>query len=94
MKTTKWDMADNIKTKEDVVLYLEAALEENDPELLLATLGDISRSKGMTHLARELNVSRESLYVSLSENGNPSFTTIFKLLNILGFHLSIKKTIT
>jgi probable addiction module antidote protein len=90
-KTYKWDMADHIKTKDDVIGYLEAALEENDTELLFHVIGDIARSEGMTQLARELNLSRESLYRSFSKTGNPSFTTVLKLLDVLGYKIEIKQ---
>jgi probable addiction module antidote protein len=87
----KWDMADHINTKEDVKSYLEAALEENDTALLLAVIGGIARSKGMTQIAKDLNIARESLYRSLSSDGNPSFNTVAKVLDNLGFQLSVKQ---
>ena len=86
-------MADHINTKEDVAAYLEAALEENDTALLLAVIGDIARSKGMAQIAKELNLARESLYRSLSQDGNPSFSTIVKVLDNLGFQLSVRQKI-
>jgi probable addiction module antidote protein len=89
MNARKWDMAEHIKTKEEVAAYLKAALEEDDPEILLATLGDIARSEGMSKIARELGVARESLYISLSPNGNPSFTTVYNLIHIMGFRMDI-----
>jgi len=92
-KTTVWDMADHINTKEDVIAYLEAALEENDTAFLLSVLGDIARSKGMAQIARELNLARESLYRSLAQDGNPSFNTVAKVLDNLGFQLSVKQKI-
>ena len=92
-KTTVWDLADHINTKEDVAGILEAALEENDTALLLAVLGDIARSKGMAQIASELNLARESLYRSLSQDGNPSFVTIVKVLDNLGYQLSIKQKV-
>ena len=94
-KTTfeKWDLADDIETREDVIGILEAALEENDPEFLFKVIGDIARSKGMAQIARELNLNRESLYRSLSQDGNPSFVTIFKVLDNLGFQLSIRQKV-
>jgi len=88
-----WDMADHIKTKEDVIGYLAAALEENDHELLLDVIGDIARSKGMSQLARELNLSRKGLYKSFSKEGNPSFNTIVKVLDNLGFQLSVRQKV-
>ena len=87
----KWDLADHINTKEDVEGILEAALEENDIALLLAVIGDIARSKGMTQIAKDVNVARESLYRSLSQDGNPSFSTVVKVLDNLGFQLSVKQ---
>ena len=94
-KTTfeKWDLADDIETREDVIGILEAALEENDPEFLFKVIGDIARSKGMAQIAKELNLNRESLYRSLSQDGNPSFVTIFKVLDNLGFQLSIRQKV-
>ena len=94
VKTTVWDMAEHINTKEDVTAYLEAALEENDTALLLAVIGDIAHSKGMAQIAKDLNLARESLYRSLSQDGNPSFATIAKVLDYLGFQLSIKQKIS
>ena len=92
-KTTVWDMADHINTKEDVAAYLEAALEENDTALLLAVIGDIARSKGMAQIAKDLNLARESLYRSFAQDGNPSFNTVAKVLDNLGFQLSVKQKI-
>ena len=89
-----WDLADEIETREDVAGILEAALEENDPEFLFKIIGDIARSKGMAQIAKDLNLNRESLYRSLSQEGNPSFLTIVKVLDILGFQLSVKQKIT
>ena len=88
-----WNLSDEINTKEDVIGILEAALEENDLEFLFKVLGDIARSKGMAQIARELNLNRESLYRSLSQEGNPSFSTVAKVLDNLGFQLSIKQKI-
>jgi probable addiction module antidote protein len=93
LKTTKWDMAEHINTREDVFGVIEAAFEENDTALLLAVLGDIARSKGMAQIAKDVNLARESLYRSLSPEGNPSFSTIAKVLDKLGFQLSIKQKV-
>ena len=86
-------MAEHINSKEDIAAYLEAALEENDTALLLSVIGDIARSNGMAQIAKELNLARESLYRSLSSDGNPSFNTIVKVLDILGYQLSIRQKI-
>jgi len=86
----KWEPADDIKTKEDVIALLEVALKDNDPDFLLSIIGDIARSKGMSQIARELGVSREGLYRSLAPTGNPSFETVFKLLDLLGLRLRVE----
>jgi len=78
----KWNPADDIETGEDVVAVLGVALEENDPDLLLRSIGYIARSKGMSELARELGLDRKGLYKALAPDGNPSFKTVFKLINI------------
>ncbi|MDR2490814.1 MAG: putative addiction module antidote protein [Spirochaetaceae bacterium] len=88
---TKWDPAEYIETSEDVAAHLERALEENNIEFLLKTIGHITRSKGMAEIARELNIDRTGLYKSLSEGGNPSFITIIKVLDNLGFRLKKEK---
>lgn len=89
-----WHLADHINTKEDVIGILEAAIEENDIEFLFKVIGDIARSKGMAQIAKELNLNRESLYKSLSQDGNPSFSTVAKVLDNLGFQLSIKQKVS
>lgn len=85
--TTPWDPADHLKTDEDMAAYLEAALEEADPAVVAAALGDIARAKGMTQVAREAGLGRESLYKALSPNGNPEFATILKVVSALGLQL-------
>ena len=89
MKTYEWDMAENINTKEEVFAYLQGVIEENDIETLLDVIGAIARSKGMVMIAKELGLSRESLYKSLSSGGNPSFSTILKVLDLLGYKMQI-----
>jgi probable addiction module antidote protein len=86
-----WDLADDIETKEDVIGIIEAALEEKDPEFMLSVIGDIARSKGMAQLARELHMDRAGLYRSFSPDGNPYFLTVVKVLDNLGFKLSIQR---
>lgn len=85
--TTPWDPADHLRTDEDMAAYLEAALEEGDPTLVAAALGDIARAKGMTQIAREAGLGRESLYKALSPSGNPEFATILKVVAALGLQL-------
>ncbi|MCL2655352.1 MAG: putative addiction module antidote protein [Coriobacteriia bacterium] len=84
---TPYDTADYLKTEEDITAYLKAAIEENDPELLTVALGDIARSQGMSEVARRAGLSRENIYRSLFENGNPSTATLFNVLGALGIQL-------
>ena len=86
-KTLPWDAAEYLNSDEEVAAYLEAALEEGEPALVAAALGDIARARGMTQLARETGLGRESLYKALSPNGNPEFSTILKVVNALGLKL-------
>jgi probable addiction module antidote protein len=85
--TTPWDPAEHLKTDEDMAAYLEAALEEGDSNLVAAALGDIARAKGMTQVARDAGLGRESLYKALSPAGNPEFATILKVVAALGLQL-------
>ncbi len=85
--TTPWDPAEHLKSEEDMVAYLEAALEEGDSTLVAAALGDIARAKGMSQVAREAGLGRESLYKALSPEGNPEFATILKVVAALGLQL-------
>ena len=85
--TSLWDPADHLETEDDMAAYLEAALEEGDPGLIAAALGDIARAKGMTQVARESGLGRESLYKALSPAGNPEFGTILKVVAALGLQL-------
>ncbi len=89
IQTQPWDAAEHLKTKEDMAAYLEAALEDGDPTLIAAALGDIARSKGMTQIARETGLGRESLYKALSPEGNPEFATVLKVIQALGLRLSV-----
>ena len=89
VQTTFWDVADHLKTKEDIAAYLEAALEDGEPSLVIAALGDIARSQGMSQIARETGLGRESLYKALSIEGNPEFATILKVMKALGLRLQV-----
>lgn len=91
--TAPWDPAEHLKAEEDMVAYLEAALEEGDPALVAAALGDIARAKGMAQVAREAGLGRESLYKALSPSGNPEFATIMKVVSALGLQLHVSPTV-
>ncbi|MBL8316790.1 MAG: putative addiction module antidote protein [Burkholderiaceae bacterium] len=85
--TTRWDPAEHLESEEDMAAYLEAALEEGDSALVAAALGDIARAKGMSQIARQAGLGRESLYKALSPGGNPEFATILKVIAALGLQL-------
>jgi len=87
----KWDPAEYILDKEDVIAHLEVAIEENDPDILLSVVGDIARSKGMTKIAKELGLDRKGLYTALAPDGNPSFKTVFRLLDLLGLRMKLEQ---
>lgn len=86
-KTRPWDVVEHLKSEEDMATYLEAALEDGDPAVISAALGDIARAKGMTQIAREAGLGRESLYKALSPEGNPEFATVLKVIRALGLQL-------
>ena len=85
--TTKWDASEHLSSKEEMAAYLEAALEDGDSGVIAAALGDIARSKGMTQLAKDTGLGRESLYKSLSSEGNPELATVLKVVGALGLRL-------
>jgi probable addiction module antidote protein len=89
IKTTPWDASEHLKTEEDMAAYLEAAIEDGDPAVISAAIGDIARAKGMSQIASETGLGRESLYKALSPGGNPEFATILKVVRALGlkFHV-------
>lgn len=87
LKTKRWDSAKYLQTEEDIAAYLDAVLEEDDPALVTHALGVIARAKGMTQIAKDSGLGRESLYKALSSEGNPEFATIFKVLKALGIQL-------
>ena len=88
-KLKKGDRAKHLNTEDDMALYLEACLEEagNDAAIIAKALGTIARAKGMSQLARDTGMGRESLYKALSGEGNPSFATILKVTHALGLKL-------
>ena len=87
LETRPWDPAEHLETEEDMAAYLEAALEDGDPALVVAALGDIERAKGMTQIARDAGLGRESLYKAFSAEGIPSLSTVLKVLRALGLRL-------
>ncbi len=88
-KTMPYDVAAQLRTLEEMAAYLDAWLEEapDDAVGIARALGDIARAKGMTTVAKEAGLSRESLYRALSADGNPSFATVLKVAKALGVKL-------
>jgi len=90
--TTAYDTAEYLKTDADMALYLEACFEEagDDAAFIAKALGNIARARGMTQLARDTGLAREGLYKALSENGNPEFATVMKVIKALGLKLHVE----
>jgi len=93
-KTLEYDVSEQLRTPEEMAAYLDAWFIEapEDAAGIARALGDIARAKGMTQVARDAGLSRESLYKALSENGNPSFATILKVAHALGLRLHAQPT--
>ena len=89
VKTSGYDVAEHLRTPEEMAAYLDAWLEEapDDVSGIARALGDIARAKGMSQVARDAGLSRESLYRALSADGNPSFATVIKVARALGVRL-------
>lgn len=87
--TTRFDVAEHLRTPEDMAAYLEACLEEahGDATFIAKALGDIARAKGMAQVARDAGLSRESLYKALSGERSPGFDTILRVVGALGLKL-------
>ena len=90
VKTTRYDVAEHLRTPEEMAAYLEACMEDSDGDasFIAKALGDIARAKGMTQVAKDAGLSRESLYKTLSGERNPGFDTVLKVIHALGieFH--------
>ncbi len=88
-KTIPYDVAEQLRTPEEMAAYLDAWLAEApvDPAGIARALGDIARARGMSQVTRDAGLSRESLYKALSETGNPTFATVLKVAKALGLRL-------
>src|ERR1035437_3132942 len=91
-KTSLYDVAEHLRTPEEMAAYFEACLEEADGDaaFIAKALGDIARAKGMSQVARDAGLSRESLYKALSGDRSPGFDTILKVMRVLGLELHAK----
>ena len=92
--TTRYDVAEHLRTPEEMAAYLEACLDEanGDATFIAKALGDIARAKGMSQVARDAGLSRESLYKALSGERSPNFDTILKVMAALGMKLHAEAT--
>jgi probable addiction module antidote protein len=88
-ETFKYDVSEHLRTPEEMVAYLEACIEEapDDAAFIARALGDVARAKGMTQVARDAGLSRESLYKALSGERSPDFATILRVMSALGLRL-------
>ena len=85
----KFDVVDYLKTEKDIATYLSAVLEDGDPALFVAAIGDIARAKGMTEIANRSGVTRESLYRALKVEARPRFETVTRVVQALGLKLRV-----
>ena len=88
IKLLPFDATRYLTDDEAIAEYVTAALETDDPDLLLAALGDLARARGMTRVAKDAGLGRESLYKALSPGARPRFETVLKIARALGFKLS------
>jgi probable addiction module antidote protein len=86
-KTKAYDTADFLVNDADAAAYLQAAFDDGEPALVVHAIGNIARARGMTKIARRAGLGRESLYKSLSPDGNPEFATVLKVVHALGLEL-------
>ncbi len=91
VKVSKFEVADWLKTDEDVIGFLEDMAENGSPKEFLNGLRTAARSQGMTELARKTGASRTSLYKSLAEDANPTFATVYRIVQALGLRLTVDK---
>jgi probable addiction module antidote protein len=91
LETRPFDPAEYLQNEEDILYYLEAAMEGNDPKHIASALGDVARSRGMSEIARKAGLGRQALYNALSDNGNPTLETLTAVLNALGLQLTVQK---
>jgi probable addiction module antidote protein len=91
IETTKWNAAEFLTSDEAIAAYLEAAFEDGDPKMIAVALGDIAKAKGMSAIAREAGVTREALYKSLSDRGDPKLSTLIGVMKALGLRFTVTK---
>lgn len=90
IKTKPFDAADYLETDEDIAGYLTEALATQDTAVIARALGAVARARGMTRIARDTGLSRESLYRALSTEGNPEFATVIRIIEAIGLRLMVE----
>jgi probable addiction module antidote protein len=88
LETTRFEVLEPVRSPADHIAYMEAVLEDGDPSLIAAALGDIARARGVSEFARETGLSRETIYKSFRPGGNPTLETIAKAMRALGLRLT------
>jgi probable addiction module antidote protein len=88
LKTAKWDVSEFLDSEEAIFAYIEAAFEDGNPAIIKKALGEVARARGMTSIARDAGVTRETLYKALSENGDPRMSTLVGVMKALGVKLT------
>jgi probable addiction module antidote protein len=88
LETTLWDPVENLNSPEAERAYLEAAFEDGDPALIAAAIGDVARARGMSEIARQAGLTRDTMYKAFRPEGNPTLETLVGVLNALGLKLS------
>ena len=89
-KFTPFDAADYLDNEETIAAYLTAALEDENPDMFLIAVKDVARARGMTQLAKDTGLGRESLYKALAPGAKPRYDTLLKVLRALGLSLHVK----
>ena len=92
-KLYDWNVTDALKTPEARAAYIEAAIEENDPDFLTVALGDVAKAEGMTKVARKAKVTRENLYRAFAPGGNPTMATVMRVLDALGLRICVSPAV-
>ena len=87
LEIERYDAADYLKDEQDVLAYLNAALDDGHPDVIAQAIGNVARARGMSRIAKRCGLGRESLYKSLSDKGNPEFRTVVSVLKAMGIRL-------
>ena len=86
----RYDVADYLQDEDDILAYLNAALDDGHPDVVAQAIGNVARMRGMSRIAKKCGLGRESLYKSLSDKGNPEFRTVLSVLKAMGIRLHVE----